>query len=101
MALKNSAELQAYIVGGVSKPSTKQHLGAGSYGTVEVFLISGLRCAGKTLHKNLFNYEQDGTGTFTKKFVAECKLMNDLRHPNVVQFLGITFSRQTETFLSC
>lgn len=96
MALKNSLELQPYVVEDVSKPTTQQHLGSGSYGTVEQFLISGLKCAGKTLHKNLFNIEMEGSESFTNKFVAECKLMTNLRHPNVVQFLGIFFSDTDE-----
>lgn len=96
MALKNSLELQSYVVKNVSRPTTRQYLGSGSYGTVEQFLISGLRCAGKTLHKNLFNIEVEGSENFTRKFVAECKLMSNLRHPNIVQFLGVFFSDTDE-----
>ena len=90
--LKNLPELQSYVVENVSKPSTEQHLGAGSYGTVEQFLVSGLKCAGKTLHKALLRMELEATDNFAEKFVEECRLMSNLRHPNIVQFLGVFFS---------
>lgn len=91
MSLRNSPELQPYIVGDVSRPDPPRHLGSGSYGSVDEFLVGGLKCAGKTLHRDLFNKEIQGSENIVKKFMGECRLMSDLRHPNVVQFLGISF----------
>ena len=32
-----------------------------------------------------------GAHTITAKYIQECQVMSDLRHPNIVQFLGVCF----------
>ena len=32
-----------------------------------------------------------GVHTITAKYIQECQVMSDLRHPNIVQFLGVCF----------
>ncbi len=67
---------------------TGRTLGVGSYGSVEEVDVDGLICAGKKIHEVLLNA---GAQTFAQKYVEECQLMSDLRHPHIVQFLGLCF----------
>ena len=46
-----------------------------------------MTAAAKTIHPIL----QGGLSKAASEFVRECQLMSTLRHPNVVQFLGVTF----------
>ena len=96
MALKDSAELQVYVVERTHHSSIGDHLGSGSYGSVNQYIINGLKCAGKALHKSLLNFEIQGPMDFKRKFVEECKLMGNLRHPNIIQFLGVFFSESND-----
>ena len=48
----------------------------------------GLKCAGKQLYPVL--YEQ-GVGDTVRRFEDECRLLAQMRHPNIVQFIGIYF----------
>ena len=64
-------------------------LGHGSYASVFEVHYRGLKCAAKKIHK--FFYEQ-GVGDQLKRFEEECRLLASLRHPNIVQFIGV-FSR--------
>ena len=68
---------------------TGRELGHGSYATVTELSYKGLKCAGKNIHKVL--YRQQPKETLVARFVAECKLISELRHPNIVQFLGVYF----------
>ena len=63
---------------------TKQ-LGAGSYGAVYKAMCDDLPCAGKILHPTLFQ----SNDSQAIQFKQECRLLNSLRHPNIVQFLGL------------
>ncbi len=47
--------------------------------------------AGKKLHEVLVEHENDGTPNILRKFVEECTLLSSLRHPHIVQFIGICF----------
>ena len=69
-------------------------IGEGSYGSVVEVEIAGAVCAAKKLH-DIF---QDPTGMpaegierASREFVRECQLMSTLRHPHIVQFLGVCF----------
>lgn len=53
--------------------------------------MEGLVCAGKKLHDVLVEEENDGALNLLSKFVEECTVLSELRHPHVVQFLGICF----------
>ena len=69
-------------------------IGAGAYGSVEEVAIPGAICAAKTIHDLLHDTSQVGQTEIRKattQFVRECQLMSTLRHPNIVQFLGVCF----------
>ena len=89
---QSSPELKQFILVNIKRP-TKDHqiLGTGSFGSVEKLEDSGITCAGKTLHNALIDVQNEGVENVIKKFVKECQLMGDLRHPHIIQFLGICF----------
>ena len=60
-------------------------LGEGSFGIVEEVKVGGLVCAGKRYHETLMEVGYEG------KYVTECQVLSNLRHPHIVQFLGLCF----------
>ena len=68
---------------------THKVLGHGSYATVQELEYMGLKCAGKKIHDLLL--EQGDTSYTVRRFEEECRLLGQIRHPNIVQFLGVFF----------
>ncbi len=87
--LRDAPQLQPFLLPNV-RP-TGRMIGGGAYGTVEELDVDGLLCAGKKLHDVLVERGNYGTPNIVRKFVEECSLLSDLRHPHIVQFLGICF----------
>ena len=70
---------------------TDRELGRGSYATVLELDYMGLKCAGKKIHKYLL--KQGDTSYTICRFEEECRLLSQIRHPNIVQFLGVYFQQ--------
>ena len=88
MAVKTLfAGLEPYKLAGVEV--TNRELGHGSYATVVELRFMGLRCAGKKIHELLLR--QGDTSYSLCRFEEECRLLSQVRHPNIVQFLGVYF----------
>ena len=68
---------------------TDQELGHGSYATVIELEYMGLKCAGKKIHDVLLR--QGDASYSVLRFEEECRLLSQIRHPNIVQFLGVYF----------
>ena len=69
-------------------------IGAGAYGSVEEVAIPGAICAAKKIHEIFLDRSQIPPYEIRNnlaQFVRECQLMSSLRHPNIVQFLGVCF----------
>lgn len=79
---------------------TGRKIGHGAYGYVEEVQVCGAMCAAKKVHRVLLHHNNEGLETFKQKFFGECVIMSKLRHPHVVQFLGVHFpsadQRRTE-----
>ena len=71
---------------------TDRELGRGSYATVLELEYMGLKCAGKKIHKVLLSGQGDDSYTVLR-YEEECRLLSQVRHPNIVQFLGIYFQQ--------
>ena len=71
---------------------TDRELGHGSYATVLELEYMGLKCAGKKIHELLLR--QGGESYTVRRFEEECRLLSQVRHPNVVQFLGVHFQQR-------
>ena len=63
-------------------------IGAGSYGAVCRAKCDQLPCAAKILHTVLFKLRDPGSSRVLKKFEQECQFLSNIRHPNIVQYLG-------------
>ena len=53
--------------------------------------MNGLICAGKKIHDVLVDAGNIRVENVASKYVQECQLMSDLRHPNITLFLGVCF----------
>ena len=70
-------------------------LGSGAYGKVCKAKLNELPCAAKLLHAILFESDDPHSPTIRCRFVQECQLLQNMRHPNVVQYLGVTHDPQS------
>ncbi len=81
---------------------TDEVLGKGAYGEVKVVTLDGVRCAGKKIHPSLTERLNDGSQKVLGRFVNECLQMSKLRHPNIIQLLGVYFtSNETDSVATC
>ena len=81
-----------------------QSLGIGAYGAVYKAKCDDLLCAAKVIHPTLFDPTalQQSTPQRehrlpVRRFEQECEFMSAIRHPNIVQYLGMF--RDTDTRL--
>ena len=65
-----------------------EELGIGSYGAVCKAMCDDLPCAAKILHRTLFQSTAPGNTSVMRKFEQECHLLNAIKHPHIVQYLG-------------
>ena len=66
-----------------------QSLGRGSYGAVYKAKCDQLPCAAKILHPTILDPTDPGAGKIMERFKQECAFLESIRHPNIVQYLGI------------
>ena len=89
MALRTvTANCDPLILHGVNPTGTE--IGRGAYGRVFEVDYEGTLCAAKEVHALLLQYAQgDDLRKIKDEFLNECQIWSTLRHPYVVQFLGI------------
>ena len=64
-------------------------LGTGSYGSVIKARLDHLPCAAKLLHHTFFTSNDPNIEDFIRHFKQECRILRQLKHPCIVQFLGV------------
>ena len=70
-----------------------KELGRGAYGRVFTVKYCGLVCAAKEIHPILIEGVSPAEKkTIIDKFIRECHHCSVIRHPNIVQFLGVYYS---------
>ena len=87
-------ELKEFFLEDVQR--TGQKLGSGAFGIVEELKVGGTLSAGKKLHAALLDAQNQGTDRMIKRFISECKLLSRLRHPCIVQFMGLCMFSKSE-----
>ena len=80
--VNQTAALQQCTLQGVR--DTGVELGRGSYAAVYTVEYKGLTCAAKNFHPTLYQQEYS-----IARFQEECAILSRLKHPNIVQFLGV------------
>ena len=72
-------------------PKAIANIGRGAYGSVDLVKISGVECAAKTIYNALVgrNVSSAQRRPMQDKFQQECITICRMRHPNVVQFMGV------------
>ena len=69
---------------------TEFEIGRGSYGVIYNALYGGKECVAKEIHHNLM-VDGIGTNTVIQSFVKEVNVLSTLRHPSIVNFIGVHF----------
>ena len=90
-AMASSDDFQGLVLKGVTKLDRKE-LGRGAYGRVYTVKYCGTTCAAKEIHSILVEEVGDVEMRQTvASFMRECRQCSTLRHPNVIQFLGVYY----------
>ena len=76
-------------------------LGRGAYGAVKEVSVHGYgnHCAAKVVHEVLITHVgKDEYKRLNEMFIQECMHASKLRHPNLVQFLGVYYPNEKASF---
>ena len=66
------------------------------YGAVYKAKCDQLPCAAKVLHPTILDpYDPGGAAKIMERFQQECAFLESIRHPNIVQYLGMTRDPQS------
>lgn len=89
-------ELSRYVIEELEGLEDGVRQGSGSFGSVYKVRINGMPCIAKRLHDILTNRQVAVSGansgdTIKERFRTECLLLSRIRHPNIVQFLGVHY----------
>ena len=80
----------------------EEKIGSGAYGVVYGVTVNGKKCAAKKLH-NILLIDDDTSSSMgdsiTRNFHHECCLMSQLKHPNVVGFVGVHIGRERNNII--
>ena len=90
--LRDHPDLRPFVLPNVNL--TGIGIGAGAYGSVDEVKIPGAVCAAKRIHDVFQDCSKIPAAEIQRaavQFVEECQLMSALRHPHIVQFLGVCF----------
>ena len=83
--------IQGFILKGVT-PLNRKELGRGAYGKVYAVKYCQTVCAAKEIHSILIEDVGEAERRLTiDSFLRECRQCSMLRHPNVIQFLGVYY----------
>jgi len=83
-------DFQTLVLKGVS--DTGREVGRGAFGRVYAVKYCGMICAAKEIHPILVEVAGDDEMRQTEEsFLMECYQSSLLRHPNIIQFLGIYY----------
>ena len=96
MALKIQAEKNVFHYK-TFHTDKSQPLGRGSFGAVYKAKCDQLPCAAKILHPTILDPMDPGADKILERFHHECAFLGAIRHPHIVQYLGI--SRDPESKL--
>ena len=98
MASATTDDFRGLALTGVTKLNGGKELGRGAYGRVYEVKYCGMVCAAKEIHSILIEDVGEVEMRRTvESFVAECRQCSTLRHPNIVQFLGVYFPPNSGT----
>ena len=81
--------LEPYKLSGVSP--TGKILGQGAYARVIELTYRNLKCAGKKILPELTGYSKEEQVGVLRRAQEECVTLSKMKHPNIVQFLGVHF----------
>ena len=89
--MASSESIQGFVLKGVTSLNRKE-LGRGAYGKVYAVKYCQTVCAAKEIHSILIEDVGETERRLTiESFLRECQQCNKLRHPNVIQFLGVYY----------
>ena len=95
-------ELSRYLIDELEGLEEGVRQGSGSFGSVYKVRVNGMPCIAKRLHDILDSRQAAvGPGSPTRasirqRFRNECLLLSRIRHPNIVQFLGVHYGKDPE-----
>ena len=69
-------------------------LGKGAYCVVYEVFVDGKKCAAKKLHDVLI--QADADNSMIRRFRQECCVLSQMKHPNVVGFVGIHYGHNRD-----
>lgn len=78
---------------------SSEEKGHGAYGAVFEVTVNGVRCIVKRVHNALVERLQVSCrerSCVIEQFLRECVLLSDLKHPNIVHFMGVHFGRSPD-----
>ena len=88
-----SGQLASYALKNVYGLCTGEKKGSGAYGVVYKVTVDGVPCIAKRLHDILVDpgVPKRQRASIQQKSHGECVLLSQLRHPNVVHFVGVHY----------